>query len=962
MCGINGLLRLTPDAAPIDVHELRTMRDAQAARGPDGAGEWCSPDGWLGLGHRRLAIIDLSAAAAQPMHTPDGRFTLAFNGEIYNHAELRAELRAEGVALRTQSDSEVLLELLARHGARAFERLEGMYACALWDARERRLLLARDPFGIKPLYFARHRDTLLFASQARTLEASLARAGDARTLDPAGLAGFLIWGAIPEPFTLHRAIRALPAGHVLEVRDGVLAPAWRHTDLARRAAASEGDLGQALAASVRSHLVSDRPVGVFLSAGLDSALVLALVRRAQSSPPCTFTLAFDSFRGTPLDEAPLAAEVARRLGATHVERRLGPQALEAAWPEALAAMDLPSIDGFNVYLVSRCAREAGLAVALSGLGGDELLGGYPSFRDVPTWTRWATRMARLPGAGLLWPRLARGLAPRRPKLAGLVHHGTTFAGAYLLRRALFLPEELGALLGPERARDALAAYDAEAQAQSVLADDGELGARPEADAWAAVQRLESSLYMRQQLLRDADWASMAHGLELRVPLVNPRLAQAAAQQRRNAAWADKAALVRSLCPELPEGLWRRAKTGFMVPNVGAQEAPWGLAARARARLVLRHFGVELEPPSRARGGTLLLLTECFARPGGIQRYNRDQVQALRRCRPDETLSAWVLNDAPGQVRAPEWRGLRAAGFAGQRLRFATSALAQAWRQRPQRILLGHRHLLSLAPLLALAAPGAQRWLLAYGVEVQARLSWPERLQARALTRACAISPHTAALMRAAGLHLAVDVWPCGLPFDWPWPDAAPPRLERPLRLLSVARLEPADAYKGVDDVLRALALLPALGVEAGLDVVGDGADRARLEALAQSVGVAARVRFHGALDATALRAFYAACDAFVLPSGAEGFGIVYLEACAYAKPVIAADAGGTPFVVRHGETGFLVPFRDPQGLASAVAALTTRPDEARRIGLAGREQVLRQFSFDALARRTAQLLASDGHS
>lgn len=961
MCGINGVLRLTASAAPVILDELRATREAQATRGPDGAGEWCSPDGLLGLGHRRLAIIDLGPAAGQPMHSADGRYTLVFNGEIYNHDALRAELRASGVAARTASDSEVLLELLARQGPRAFERLEGMYACALWDARERRLLLARDPFGIKPLYYAQVGDRLLFASQVRALEGALARAGVVRDLDLAGLAGFLVWGAIPEPFTLNRAIRALPAGHALEVRDGVLGRAWRHTPFGGPGDHPDADLDAALDASVRAHLVSDRPVGVFLSAGLDSALVLALARRAGATPR-TFTLAFEDFAGTALDEAPLAAALARGLGTEHVEWRLSAGALEDAWPQALAAMDQPSIDGFNTYLVSRCAHEAGLAVALSGLGGDELFGSYPSFRDVPAWQRWARRLQRLPGARHAWPALARGLAPRRPKLAGLLRHGATFAGAYLLRRALHLPEELPALLGPERARAALEAYDARAHAASVVVDDGELGARPEEDAWAAVQRLETSLYLRQQLLRDADWASMAHGLELRVPLVSPHLARVAARRHARAPWKDKAALVRGLCPELPETLWRRPKSGFMVPSLGAAGAPWGLAARARARLVLRHFGIELEPPARPRGGTLLLLTECFARPGGIQRYNRDQVQALRRCRPDEALAALVLNDTPTQTLAPEWRGVHVAGFAGRRLRFAAAALWQTWRQQPQRVMLGHRHLLPLAPLVRLAAPGAARWLLVYGVEMQAPLAWHERRYAQALTRACAISPHTAALSTAAGLSLPVELWPCSLPFDWPWPAAQPPRLEPPLRLLSVARLEPADAYKGVDDVLRALATEALSGDHVQLDIVGDGGDRTRLEALATRLGVAERVRFLGRLDGVALRERYAACDAFVLPSGAEGFGIVYLEALAHAKPVIAANAGGTPFVVQHGQTGYLVPFRDPRGLASAVAALATLPDDARRVGLAGRDQVQQRFSFDAFTRRTAQLLADDERS
>jgi asparagine synthase (glutamine-hydrolysing) len=555
MCGINGILRLSDAAPPIDRDELLRTRDAMALRGPDGAGAWMSEDGRVGLASRRLAILDLSDAGAQPMASEDGRFRVVMNGEIYNFGELRRELEGEGVRFRSRSDTEVVLALYARDGAAMLSRLRGMFGLALWDGREKTLLLARDPLGIKPLYLATEGGCLRFASQVKALEQGGAIS---RETDPAGVAGFLLWGSVPEPLTIRRAVRALPAGCSLLVRDGRIgepAPIGSPEATAMEPAAAVED-------SVRAHLVSDVPVAVFLSAGLDSGLIAALARRHLPEPPTTFTLRFDALEGTPADEAPLAAEVARRLGTRHVERRVGRADCAELWPGAIAAMDQPSIDGFNTYLVSRAAHEAGLKVVLSGLGGDEVFGSYPSFADVPRLERAARRMGKVPGSGAVWPAVARTLAPDQPKLAGLIRYGRTLPGAYFLRRGLFLPEELPALMGRDAAGEGLRRYDPVADAARALAE----GNGHVADGWTAVHALETARYMRNQLLRDADWASMAWSVELRVPLVDAWLRERLAAGRFEPARSEgKAALVRRAAPELPEAVLTRPKTGFYVP-------------------------------------------------------------------------------------------------------------------------------------------------------------------------------------------------------------------------------------------------------------------------------------------------------------------------------------------------------------------------------------------------------------
>lgn len=555
MCGLNGILRLT-DAAPlVDREEVLRTRDAMALRGPDGCGAWFSEDGRIGLGHRRLAILDLSSAGAQPMASGDGRLRIVLNGEIYNFRELRRELEAEGASFRSQSDTEVLLALYARDGAAMLSRLRGMFALAIWDDAAKTLLLARDPLGIKPLYYAADGGTLRFASQVKALERG---GGISLETDPAGLAGFLLWGSVPEPWTIRRAVRALPAGTFLLAADGHVPEPEPFSRFGP--AADPLPPAEAVEDSVAAHLVSDVPVAVFLSAGLDSGLIAALARRHLPEPPVTFTLRFDVLADTPLDEAPLAAEVARMLGTRHVERRVGREDFAALWPEALAAMDQPSIDGFNTFVVSRAAREAGLKVVLSGLGGDEVFGSYPSFVDVPRGARIARGAGWLPGASPAWASLARRLAPDRPKVAGLFRHGGSLAGSYFLRRGLFLPEELPAVMGREAAEEGLRRYDPVADAARAL--------NGHADGWLAVHVLETALYMRNQLLRDSDWASMASSVELRVPFADARLrSHLAATGFEPARSHGKAAFVRSAAPELPAALFERPKTGFYIPVV-----------------------------------------------------------------------------------------------------------------------------------------------------------------------------------------------------------------------------------------------------------------------------------------------------------------------------------------------------------------------------------------------------------
>ncbi len=567
MCGIAGQINYR--ASAIDVNELTLLavRDAMQTRGPDGAGIWIAADHRTGLAHRRLSIIDLSAASDQPLSINGGDAVIVFNGEIYNYQLLRAELSARGVNFTTQGDTEVLAQLLRLDGWQGLRKLRGMYAFAYHDTRTGRSVLARDPYGIKPLYYA---DTLGALSFASSVKALAHHPHISRSIDPVAEVGFLLTGSVPEPHTILSDIKALPPGHVLLVEPG-LAPQLRCFEAladyygAQQTAADERELHSALLDSVRAHMVADVDVGSFLSSGVDSGALLGLMRDAGANSVRSLTVRFQEFAGMANDEGPLAETLAQRYGATHREAWVSQADFAADWDAFSDAMDQPSIDGMNTWMVSKAARAAGLKVAISGLGGDELLGGYPSFQDLPRWQRrtaWLRWLpARTPMVNALIPLLRwTGL---HPKSAGVLRYCSHLSELYALKRGLFIPEELPQLLARDRIEAGRAAVQQWlAPLEPAVHDD-----------FAAISCLESTRYMRNQLLRDTDWASMAHSLEVRTPLVDRDLLRAIMPARVLIQRAGgKSLLASAPSTPLPQSITHRPKTGFSTPVARWQQS------------------------------------------------------------------------------------------------------------------------------------------------------------------------------------------------------------------------------------------------------------------------------------------------------------------------------------------------------------------------------------------------------
>jgi asparagine synthase (glutamine-hydrolysing) len=590
MCGIAGFAVASGKVTGSDVDAVTRMTARMRARGPDAEGQWVGEG--IVLGHRRLAILDLDARAIQPMAWDDGRYRIVFNGEIYNFRQLRKALEGEGVVFRTQSDTEVLLALFAREGEAMLSRLRGMFAFAIWDARSHELFLARDPYGIKQVYYASTRDGVVFASQVKAL---LASRRVPAVPEPAGWAGFFLWGSVPEPWTVVRDIFALPAGHWLRVRSGVVMNPVCWHDIrthwqGERCEISPHELServrQAVRDSVQAHLVADVPVSVFLSGGVDSGAIAGMAVDAGAKLE-GITVCFTEFAGLADDEADVARATAQRYGLRHHVRLVSCTEFEQDIPAILDAMDQPSIDGVNTWFASKAVAERGYKVVLSGVGGDELFCGYPSFRQVPSMAAVGAVIGHIPGVQPVLRAACAALAKRggRPKLAALPQFMTTLEGAYFLRRALFLPTELPALMGMENACDGIGRLGG---------DLPQLIRTSARDGVSSVAALESTIYLKNQLLRDSDWASMAHSLELRTPLVDATLLEALAPYIcRFKGGAGKSMLASSPCVRLPEAVLYRPKTGFGVPM-----ASW-LNTRTTASVGrTKYLGAGLAPPSR----------------------------------------------------------------------------------------------------------------------------------------------------------------------------------------------------------------------------------------------------------------------------------------------------------------------------------------------------------------------------
>lgn len=638
MCGIAGIIATSPDLVST---ALPKMIAALGHRGPDDEGSTHGEFGrhFYGLGHKRLSIIDLSAAGHQPISHRGNGAQLVFNGEIYNYRKLRQQQLAEGCDFHSQSDSEVLLNALVKDGELCLADLNGMYAFGYLNRFAPELLLARDTAGMKPLYIYRNAQLLLFASEVRAL---LASGLLQPRINQSSLAGLLTFGSVQDPEALFQDIWSLPPGHFIKFSPANLASAkpkafWRYPgpqhDFSRaRAVAS---LSEQLSQVVQEHLVSDVPVGVALSGGVDSS-ILAAIAVSHSKSLRSFTVGFEGAGDAHLatDETAAASAFAMLLRLEHQNIIMTESKAEEAAMHWLAAMDQPSIDGLNTFVVAEAIKAQGITVALSGLGADELFGGYPNFKMIPRIRQFKRLTGLLPGKlkDSLGSLLTLATGPQtREKWRDLIECENSVSEVYFRRRSLMSAAQMKLLgLSLEQGLAGTPKILA-SELENVFKNDG-------ADEFWAIAKLEFSLYQRHTLLRDADTYSMAHGLELRTPFLDRRLLElvlpwsgairgsgrSGPKGLLKEAYAGWASLRHA--PPLPRG----PKRGFTLP-IGKWMAgplrPWceSSLASLKGRGLLAEKGIECiwqefltcpNTPAYSRALVLCVVGDYLSRIGG----------------------------------------------------------------------------------------------------------------------------------------------------------------------------------------------------------------------------------------------------------------------------------------------------------------------------------------------------------
>jgi len=558
MCGIAGVI--CPDYVIAET-AVQAMNKVQTHRGPDDEGLRIihSGRGYLVLGHRRLAIIDLSPAGHQPMQDPDTGNWITYNGEIYNFHNLRKQLEGMGQFFRTKTDTEVALKAYAIWGKDCPKHLRGIFAFGIWDEERRALFLARDQLGVKPLYYYQGQDCFIFASEVRAI---LATGLVTQKLDLNGLYSYLAYGSVQDPYTLIEGINSLLPGHFIEWKESAI-HIHRYWRLPPPEAVNPQlpkdvyyQVAEVLSDAVRNQLISDVPLGAFLSGGIDSTAIAALMRKTSAAPIKTFSIVFDEAK---YDERKYSRRAAEYIGTDHTELDLRGEMVRENLPQALSAYDQPSIDGLNTYFVSKVTKEAGLTVALSGIGGDELFGGYDGYRKSLFAERWGRSIQAIrPFVPAPLRRMLNRLNGSESLRKGVALLNTG-RHPYFVSRRLFSDWQIDQLLHRDIPRISSWEPDTFERIES------------EAQGYNPINRasaFEIQTYMLSTLLRDTDQMSMAHALEVRVPLIDHKLVEflftlpGYLKVDKN---VPKPLLTKSLGNAIPRECIYRPKRGFELP-------------------------------------------------------------------------------------------------------------------------------------------------------------------------------------------------------------------------------------------------------------------------------------------------------------------------------------------------------------------------------------------------------------
>ncbi|GAB3927628.1 asparagine synthase (glutamine-hydrolyzing) [Mucilaginibacter myungsuensis] len=975
MCRIAGIISTNTPTREL-LEKVSIMCQTLAHGGPDDQGLYRSDEHGLVLGHRRLAIIDLSAKGHQPMPDATGKIWISFNGEIYNYPELKLELQGLGIIFNSDTDTEVLIQAYKYWGTGSFGKLRGMFAFALFDSEQALTHLVRDSSGIKPLYYHIDNGKLSFASEVRAFK----DAGIVTDGDEDWPIRFLAFGHIPEPYTTLKNVRSLPKGHYLSwhhydyrhqlTRYNIDRPeiaAINNIDTARR------HLCQNLHQTVKRQMLADAPLGVFLSGGVDSSLLTLLADQYKKDQLKTVSIFFDE---DAFNERHYQDIISERTDGQNFAHLVTQHDLEDALPQIIADMDMPTTDGINSWFISKYARLDGLKAVLSGLGADELFGGYPSFRRI----KYLRYLKWIPSPAL---RAIANLSKGRLKRLTLLARKHPFAD-YLFLRGLFSPADIAAILNVSTK-----------EIDEVLFGDpldlGDLNDKERA-SW-----LETNLYMQNQLLRDTDVMSMAHGLEVRVPFLDEDLVHLVnnlSPDIRFDSEKPKRILAEACEGLLPREIWDRPKMGFSFPlqqwmrshkqisnpdhykgaftqNIIKQfqhnpRIHWSKVYALYQLNNLSAIGDKYEQKKIS-----LLSLQTFSGTGGIQKMTRTMAKAIGELATKRRwdLTLWSGYDKNDDVNTAYIKPGNFRGFGKNRALFAAKAIVAG--SSADTVILTHINLALVGVLTKLLSGKTKIWLIAHGIEVWRPLSGIKRQLLKSCDRIICVSEFTR--QQLIDRH-GVDAAKCVVLNNALDPTIKlPADLKRSEYLMQRYRISPTDKvvftltrlasseqYKGYEQVIHAVSLLKNSFPDIKYILSGkyDSIEAERIKQLIAQHHVEQKVILTGYIDETELVDHFTMADVFVLPSKKEGFGIVFIEAMACGTPVICGNEDGSVDAIRNGELGKAVNVDDVDELKNAIADILASPmDTKDRKKL--QQKCLEHFNAAAYQNKLEELLIND---
>ena len=565
MCGISGIYNYF-DNNINSKKIIEKIVKIQNSRGPDANNIWISDCKKITFGHNRLSIIDLSDLAKQPFVSKDKNFIITFNGEIYNYKEIKEELTHNNITFKSNSDTEVIIEAYKYWGLESLKKFRGMFSFGLWDIQKRKLLLARDPLGIKPLYYINKNNVIYFASQIKSL---LSIDGINFKKNETSIVSFYIWGNVQDPFTLYSDINSVEKGTCKIINESGTEETFVYDNLKDLFLNSEpitfnnkidetDYLKSIVDETVKSHQVADVPVEFLLSSGIDSSILVASTNNEDKKNCSSLTLDFNI--GNIDDETYLAKKTAKKNNILHKIKKLRSDEVEFVIEDFFNNMDSPTNDGLNNFIISYLAKKDNTKVLISGVGGDELFSGYPSFKKIPQMINILKYFPDFNFINDLLKNKIQNLFKKKlnTKYLSIFKYGRKLNTAFLLQRSLFLPEELDHFLQPNIIKNGLEELNA--------IDNTSQDIKDIKDKKLSIMYLEIKYYLCSKLLRDIDWASMAHSIEMRTPFVDIFFYRKLIPLIKSNLKIDKTNLLNCYKDILPEELYKRKKTGFSIPH------------------------------------------------------------------------------------------------------------------------------------------------------------------------------------------------------------------------------------------------------------------------------------------------------------------------------------------------------------------------------------------------------------